>query len=302
MVHQLCRDLLADIHGWLTATKISPLMVSGETPKISTFEQGHHDSEETICWQIGWHDESIGQAQIHSRYRHDGSGTVTSRIAFDRLPLGEMMTETLGPLSSILTRSWSNMERIGTALQVTTSMEFSADGQFQGFRTRVTYPEVGELLRIHGVALSGVLQVKARLSGQGTTGPGQELFTRRFQVPEGALIADSLTPYPRLRNLRLGQRWTFPTFRPFPPNNPLQLIEATVDHAESLMWDGEYTTTFVVDFRNADDSGIRSDDKRNARLWVTRDGTVLKQQLFMGDLQMNFVRLPEDACSLGVGE
>jgi len=53
-----------------------------------------------------------------------------------------------------------------------------------------------------------------------------------------------------------------------------------------------------VVYRSDPGHGLGSDEHPRGRLWVRRDGTVLKQQVMIFNSTMTFVRLPDDQAAV----
>ena len=123
---------------------------------------------------------------------------------------------------------------------------------------------------------------------------GTFLSRHRYEVdlPRDALVGDSLSPRSELRNLRVGQQWTIPVYRPFPPNSPVQILLARVEKSEFFDWEGELVETYVVVYRDEAGTGINSARKPIGRTWVQPDGTVLRQEVMLSNLRFTFDRLP----------
>jgi hypothetical protein len=104
-------------------------------------------------------------------------------------------------------------------------------------------------------------------------------------------VGDSLSPRSELRNLHVGQQWTIPTYRPFPPNSPVQILLAKVEKSEFIEWNGELVEALVVSYQDEAGSGIGTARKPIGRTWVQPDGTVLKQEVMFSSLRFTFLRL-----------
>jgi hypothetical protein len=80
------------------------------------------------------------------------------------------------------------------------------------------------------------------------------------------------------------------------PHNPLQIMEARVERAELIEWNGKLARTLLVTYRQDAGSGITATRQPVCQLWVRRDGTVLKQHLSLANLRVEFVRNPDGGC------
>lgn len=116
-------------------------------------------------------------------------------------------------------------------------------------------------------------------------------------------IRDSFSPEMELRGLRLGQSWTIVSYSPLSlPTNPLAVIQgrpptevlfAKVEDRVPLTWDGLSEPTWLVVYRTDSSEGPDSDKNIRNRLWIRRDGTVVRQELLLGEHSLMFKRSPE---------
>jgi hypothetical protein len=117
---------------------------------------------------------------------------------------------------------------------------------------------------------------------------------QELELPPDALVSDAFTPRSELKKLHVGQSWTIPVYRPFPPNSPLEIVAVHVEGHEGIIWEGKDVETLRVVYRTDAGSGIRASRDPVGREWVRRDGTVLRQEIGMSGLQLRFERLPPD--------
>ena len=93
-----------------------------------------------------------------------------------------------------------------------------------------------------------------------------------------------------LKDLHVGQSWTIPVYRAFPPNSPVQIVEAKVERHDIIFWEGSDIETMLVVYRMDAGSGLRATSQATAREWVRPDGTVLRQELVFSGLTLRFER------------
>jgi hypothetical protein len=79
-----------------------------------------------------------------------------------------------------------------------------------------------------------------------------------------------------------------------PANSPLEIIYATVEEIEPILWNGEMQETWVVVYRSEPKSETGINQTPRGKLWVRRDGTVLEQQVLFFDTLITFTRLSDD--------
>jgi hypothetical protein len=82
-------------------------------------------------------------------------------------------------------------------------------------------------------------------------------------------------------------------YSPFhPPNQPLQILQAKVEREETIEWNGEVVNTWMIVYRNDSGSELTGAKAARGRVWVRRDGTVLKQEAVLMGSRLLFVRMP----------
>ena len=74
------------------------------------------------------------------------------------------------------------------------------------------------------------------------------------------------------------------------PHSPLSLIEARVEREELVEWNGAMVRTLKVVFQKDSGSGISSTRRPLSETWVMRDGTVLRQDLWIASVKVQFIR------------
>ena len=95
-----------------------------------------------------------------------------------------------------------------------------------------------------------------------------------------------------LRGLHLGQSWTIVSYSPLAlPSNPMDLLKgrpptevlfAKVEEQTQLTWNGQLEPTWVVVYRTDTSEGPGNEKNIRNRLWVLRDGTVVRQEVRLG--------------------
>jgi hypothetical protein len=132
------------------------------------------------------------------------------------------------------------------------------------------------------------------VAGVGADG-GETFFRQQLELPPNLLVRDAFTPRGELTDLRLGQTWTIPVYRPFPPNSPVQIVEARVERHEIIIWNGDDVETKLLVYRSDAGSGIHATREPIGREWIRADGTVLRQEIALSGLKLLFERLPDEA-------
>ncbi len=323
---------------WLTVTKIAPALATHDQPDQRRFRPESEVGISSQAWKVLWNQRRIGWARILSRHYPEGHGTVESVVRLENLTAQRMLKEMLGPAAMMLQpfRMRQGGDNMTLAMRITSTMNFDARGHLTHFNSEVHIDSLGQVLRTRGhvddqklsvdllpgqVFLdSGTSDWKGMLAGAGITSPdnadptenaraGQDvLLSRELAIPEDGFVADSMSPASQLTGLRLGQSWTFQAYRAYPPQNPLRKMEANVEREELLPWQDEIEPVWVVSYRDISGSGLTTASEPTSWLWVRRDGQVLKQQMRLGNVTIEFLRCdptelpptgsePEDASS-----
>jgi len=76
-------------------------------------------------------------------------------------------------------------------------------------------------------------------------------------------------------------------------DRPLEIIHATVEAKQAVVWGGRSAEAWVVVYRP--DTGTAADraGKPQGRVWVLPEGRVVKQQVIFFGSTINFVRMSE---------
>lgn len=288
---------------WLLTQKVLPPMLAGEPPDYDSALPVGEAAEAPpapVCWRLNWDGRVIGTAASQAVATDDGA-ELRSVIRFSRLPMRNLLGQLLGAMAPLVSSSFGD-DDFTPNIDVATRMRFDDNRRLEEFQTVLDLPEMMHFIDLDGkVDDSGklLLVATARI---GTPLPGQppQFVRHRYEVdlPRDALVGDSLSPRAELRNLRVGQQWTIPTYRPFPPNSPVQILLAKVEKSTFIEWNGEVVEVFVVVYQDEAGSGIGSTRAPIGKTWVQPDGTVLRQEVMLSSLRLSFDRLPPgDAAS-----
>lgn len=284
---------------WLLTQKVIPPMLAGDPPDYqAALSLDNKDPiPPTICWNVEWNGRYIGLAASRPVIGKEGV-ELRSVLHFTKLPMRDMLQQLLGKMAMLVDPTMGQEEFTPT-LHVSTRMRFDHDKHLNGFQTVVDLPElprfidldatVNEVgkLKMLATAIAGVPQPDGRQP--------RVSYRQELDLPRDALVGDALSPRSELRNLKVGQQWTIPTYRPFPPNSPVQILLARVDGSEFITFDGEVLEALVVVYHDEAGSGLRSTRQPIGRTWVTAEGMVLKQEVMLSSMRFTFVRLPEQA-------
>lgn len=285
--------------GWLLVEKILPTMNGGDQPDFSAVLPAADEPPRPVCWEIQYRGRDIGSASSEAVRQDDNSGRAESDVHFHGLPLSEIISELLGTVGALVKPLWSGDEEITVDMTIHSEMEIAAGGKLESFVTSVRLGELEDVVEVRGQVRGGKLRVEVYSP---TSNEDQRQMQLRYRdeidLPSDALASGALSPQPRLANLHVGQTWTFPVYRPFPPNSPVQMVQARVEREDLFTWNGQPERVFHVVYRDDAGSGITIAREPIGRLWVRPDGTVLQQEARLANLYFRFIRRPDDACDL----
>lgn len=280
---------------WLVRTKIFHSLSGSELPSYAPSRLLDQPDEREVGWSIEWNRRHLGTARSRIHIQWDGSSRVVSSIEFHDLPLDILARQLFGPAGALLPNSVQFDKLLNLALQIRNESVFDPFGQLQHLRTTVDIFDIQEFIQVQGNLLpDGKLNLVVRLKDQGNlTDFPKSVIRRSIDLPAGGLVVDSLAPQPKLKNLRVGQQWTFQSYRPFPPNSSLQMVEAKVEGRQTIQWNGKPVQVFKVSYRNDAGSSLTASREPFGYLWVRSDGVVVKQQVRFASLNVAFIRISD---------
>lgn len=284
---------------WLFVEKILPTIRGGDRPDFSAVLPDAAKPPQPVCWEIQFNGASIGHASSLAVREPDGTGHIESVVHFQRLPLGDIISELMGNVGALVKPLWNAGDNFYVAMTVDSSMEISADGNLQSFVTNVRLADIDKpAIQVLGEVHASKLDVAVYTPADDIDGQGAMRLRYRdeLDLPREALVGGALSPQSQLANLRVGQTWTFPVYRPFPPNSPLQMVEAKVERHDVFIWNGHSLKAFQVVFRDEAGTGISIAREPIGRLWVRDDGEVLEQETRLANIAFRFVRQDDQAC------
>jgi len=277
---------------WLLAEKVIPPMLGGDPPDYQSVLAPAAKENLPDAWKLRWKARTVGFAASRVEARPNGELDRLSYVEFEDLPLEAILSEMLGPVAAIVKPLIQNNRGLDLDMVVASRMTFDADRRLARFETNIDLSDFRDFLRLEGtVQEDGKLDIVAQLS-RGSFGSGQT-FKHSVQLPPEALVEGSLSPRPELKGLYIGQTWTIPVFRSFPPNSPIQILQAEVEKHEIIMWGSDEVETKLVVYRAEAGSGVQATREPISREWVRADGEVLRQQVRFSGLELTFEREAE---------
>ncbi len=288
--------------GWLLKQKILPPLLVGDPPSYRTIIDAQSPIEAPVAWRIFLNGNPLGEAMSRLDSPGDGITEINSSVRLDRLPLAEL---TPVWLSSFIKLIGNDRERSGMiiAVQATGRTQIDPLGRPISFysTTKIGAPE-SELDGQEGTeGLYMRITMKGTVEGDMmriVVQCGDFVYRTQIPLPPNSLMGDVLSPPTRLPDLRVGQSWTVPTYSPFhPPNEPLEILHATVEGKDPIVWNGDVVPAFVVSYHGDPGRGLSSNQGSRARIWVDYRGQVIKQELSLLSSRLTFIREDDDAAA-----
>lgn len=278
---------------WLMVEKVLPPLLGGTPPDYDAALLQAEPAPD--YWKLSWQDRPIGFAASRVFHDRQDGRELRSAVQFENVPLDALVSQLLGPWTRMFGLAGDADLRISATLG--TRVWFDAAGVLTGFQTRLLLKDSPVQIVAHGATNGpGKLDVAAwvgNASGEGGL-PGDPVFRQTIDLPPNALVADEFTPRGKLKDLRLGQSWTIPVFRPFPPNSPVQIVAAKAERHEVIFYGTTDVETLVVVYRLDAGSGIRAAREPTALEWVDSEGRILRQEILVSGLRFRFERVPPE--------
>ncbi len=278
--------------GWLVGTKIAPSLVEGDPPDYLAHLES--DSTDPDVWRITLKDRLIGHAVSRVTRQADGRAEMRTVVHCDELPLGALTRQLLGVMAGLIQPLFGTGGDTPVELLVATQVLFDTDARPAWISTTVDVGEMRALIRIEGtIDANGKLVMEVLLDSGGGATP----LRQTIELPPNMTLSSTLARNRQLSELEVGQRWTVPVYRGFPPNQPMQVLHASVDRREVLIWEGEDVETLVVVYRPDPGSHIQATREPSGREWVRMDGLIVRQEVLFAGIKLIFERIEDSAGS-----
>jgi hypothetical protein len=251
--------------GWLVIEKVLPPLLVGEPPSYRTILEGQQ-RQPPVAWKMTLGGRQLGWAISNISRLPDGMTEIRSRVHFDEFPLQEMTPGWIRSLLRLVEQPVVKLE-----MDAHSTLTIDPLGRLSRFESTVRLDPLDDAIKFRGTVDGTQLRLHVHSGGFS--------YNTEVYLPTDSLLDDGLSPQTQLPGLRTGQTWTVPAYSPLRPlNNPLEILQAKVEGIEPITWDGRTVETWLVVYRS--DSGFRLSGNQTprGRLWVRRDGTVLKQR------------------------
>jgi hypothetical protein len=273
--------------GWLISEKVLPPLLSGDPPSYSTIAETRR-GQGTVGWKLLVNDKYVGSASSTAVKTVEGGTEIRSHVHFDYVPVEELAPHWLQAIAGPLLGPQAGK----VPMDSDSTLTIDGEGRLTKVRSALHVQSVRNLVRLRGRLEGGQLNL--------TISSADFSYTTGVYLPPKSLAGDALSPQVCLPGLRQGQTWTVPSYSPLrPPTNPLEILKATVEARETIVWNGHTEQTWLVVYRSDPGLGMGSDKTPRGRLWVRPDGTVLRQQVMVLACTLTFERLPPDEAVAG---
>jgi hypothetical protein len=270
---------------WLLVAKVLPPLLVGEPPNYRTIiSADQRKPRPPVWWSIRWNDKPLGWAASDIVHSPDRMSEFHGRVFLRELPLVEM----LPPLVNALVKPvFSSAEAVD--LDARNRMNIDPLGRLSSFDTHVHIASIRDAIRIEGTVEGSKLKLMFRL---GDLSEPSERY-----LPSDALVTDEFTPQAYLPGLRVGQTWTMPSYSPLrPTGDPMEILQATVERTEDILWDGNTVEAHLVVYRADPGAGLLTVGEPRGRLWVRADGLVMRQEISIMNTKLLFTRQSVEKC------
>ena len=267
--------------GWLVEEKVLPPLLFGEPPSYRSIVEAQQNAP-PVGWHMSLNGRPLGWALTDTQLQSTGLTEIRGRVHFNALPLAEMMPSWLRSLAGLNERSAGPLQMDARSL-----LAIDPLGHLVRFDSTARVDPLKEVISVQGIVEGRRLQLLVRT--------GNVPFSSETSLPSDALLCDALSPQTQLPGLRAGQTWTVPVYSPLClAKTPLEIIHATVEGTEPILWNGAIEEAWLVRYTNEPRSSAGNNQSPRGTLWVRRDGTVLKQQVVLLGATVTFARLPDD--------
>jgi hypothetical protein len=267
---------------WLVVEKVLPPLERGDPPTFHSAWGSLDPHAPPVGWFVDWNGRRIGWAASRILQPSSGLLEIYSRVHFSRWPLEDLVPVWM---RTVLHEAVSSLG--GLEMDAYNQLDIDPLNRLVGFCSTIHLKKVPQAIVVEGTIEKNRLRLRVDAGGNSFTPPEHTL-------PQDALLVDELSPQATLIGLHDGQRWTVPVFNPLQPDSPMDVVEATVKGHETLDWYGKSVAVFMVTYQNDSGAELGMAQTPRQKLWVTSDGTVLRQEAWLFDSRLSFIRMSPD--------
>jgi hypothetical protein len=271
---------------WLVKEKLLPLILVGEPPSVRKVIEAQSEKP-VVGWRVSLDEKPLGWALEDTKLQRSGLTEVRARVHFDTLPLDKMVPGWLQAVFRLMGGACDKLK-----LDTRSVLTVDGFGHQVRFDSTLRFDPSGEVISVHGTMEGGQAELQVRVRSR----PSEPIVVH---LPAEALLSDAFSPQPQteMPGLRAKQTWTVPVYSPLSPDkNKWEILRATVEGTQSIMWNGKVVSAWRVVYRSETANGAGGSQKPRGQLWVRRDGAVLKQEMMPMPFgpTITFLRLPDD--------
>ncbi|MCR4411803.1 MAG: hypothetical protein NUV77_05175 [Thermoguttaceae bacterium] len=266
---------------WLVVEKVLPSLVVGEPPSQQRILAAQQDAP-AVGWDVLWNDRPIGWAVSLTEPLPDGMTEVKSLVHFNELRLAEMVPQLVQKLLGL------DQNTPDFQMEARSTLVFDSFGHLSRFESVVGFPPAAETLavKVRGQIDGAELRLAIHC-------PDFPPIEKTLKIGN-AMLSDAMSPQSHLPGLREGQEWTVEVYSPLSQSsNPTEILHARVETRTPILWNDRQIDAWLVVFRGDPGSRFGSEGDMRGKMWVSREGVVLKQQVTILRSSMTFVRLSD---------
>lgn len=269
---------------WLMVDKVLPPLERGDPPTFRSACGILDPKAPPIGWTVEWNDRPIGWAASRVVKPSSGLLQICSRVHFDRWPLEEMLPVWLRSVLQDAVKTFDSL-----AMDAYNELDVDPLNRLVGFCSTIQIKRNPQAIVVQGTIEGNRLKLEIDAGGLKYT-PADHI------IPADTLLGNELAPQTTFAGLRIGQTWTVPVYNPLEPDNLMDVLEATVRSSETMKWNGATVDVLVVVYRSDPGGALAPSRTPRETLWVRPDGTVLRQETWLFNSQLTFVRMsPEES-------
>jgi hypothetical protein len=266
--------LWAGTMSWLMVARILPPFFHGEPPT-----HGKRLKDEPVCWQIEYRDERVGYAVSQAVPGALNTTEVHSRVLLEKIGIRDLAPQWMGGLVR-------GMGKI--SVDTRTRMVLDSLGNLSNFETKVRLNDLPLMMRVLGRVDGPELRLRIQ--------SGEIMHEMIYPVPSQMLLTNELIPEPKMLQVYVGRKWQQEVFSPFrSPNNSLEILQAEVVEEGPMEHNGSTIVARKIEFRSLTAAGVSADNTLRAVIWVSEDGTVLRQDIYLMSAKLRFDRRTEQS-------